>query len=296
MPAMYVLTLVATALSEDHVAVARACLTGAGEPRWLAEGVACDIAFEGPDPGAAEAAARGALGAAPVDLLAQPADARRKRLLVADMDSTIITVECIDEMADLLGLKPQIAAITERAMRGELDFPSALRERAGMLKGLAVADLERVYAERVRLTPGAETLVRTMTAQGAYAALVSGGFRFFTGRVRLAAGFDEDRSNELQVADGHLTGQVVEPILGAEAKLAALRELTEARCLSRDQTLALGDGANDLAMIQAAGLGLAYRAKPAVAAAAHGRIEHTDLTTALYFQGYGREEFVSASA
>lgn len=293
MRAMYVLTLVATSLSDDSVASARACLSGAGRPRWLADGVACDIAFEGPTPEEAEGAVRAALGDAPIDLLAQASEGRHKGLLVADMDSTIITVECIDEMADLLGLKAKIAAITERAMRGELDFEAALKERAGMLEGLAVADLDRVYAERVRLTPGAEILVRTMAAHGAYAALVSGGFRFFTGRVRQAAGFDEDRSNELEVADGKLTGRVIEPILGAEAKLAALRELTTARGLAPDATLAMGDGANDLPMIREAGLGLAFHAKPAVAAAARGRIEHTDLTTALYFQGYARSDFAA---
>ena len=290
---MFVLTLVAEDLTASLDATAAARLEGAGAPVWLADGRACDIVFGGPEPLAAEAAVRSALGAAPVDLLAQPVAGRRKRLLVADMDSTIITVECIDEMADMLGLKPQIAAITEAAMRGELDFPTALRQRVSLLRGLEIATLERVYAERVRLMPGARTLVRTMTANGAYAALVSGGFRFFTGRVRQAAGFDEDRANELAVANGRLTGAVIEPILGSEAKLAALHELTAARGVDPSQTLALGDGANDLQMIRQAGLGVAYRAKPVVAAAARARIDHNDLTAALYFQGYRTDEFAA---
>lgn len=294
MPAMHVLTLVASALSPDHVAAARRCLEGAGEPVWLAEGAACDIAFAAPEPLAAEARVRTALAGAAIDLLAQPAEGRRKRLLVADMDSTIITVECIDEMADMLGLKPQIAAITEAAMRGELDFPTALRRRVGLLRGLEVAALARVYAERVGLSPGAAALVRTMSAHGAYTALVSGGFRFFTGRVREAAGFHEDRANELAVADGRLSGEVVPPILGSEAKLAALQELAAAHRLAPTQTLAIGDGANDLAMIEQAGLGVAYRAKPVVAAAARARVDHNDLTAVLYFQGYAQREFAAA--
>jgi phosphoserine phosphatase len=293
---MYVLTLVASALTPGHVAAARGALQGAGAPRWLAQGRACDVPFGAPQPLDAEAAVREALAGAPVDLLAQPAAGRRKRLLVADMDSTIITVECIDEMADMLGLKPQIAAITEAAMRGELDFPSALRRRVGLLRGLEVAALERVCAERVRLMPGAAALVRTMAANGAYAALVSGGFRFFTGRVRQAAGFHADRANELAVADGRLTGEVVEPILGSDAKLATLAELTAARGLQPSQTLALGDGANDLQMIRQAGLGVAYHAKPVVAAAARARVDHNDLTAVLYFQGYSAGEFIAAPA
>jgi phosphoserine phosphatase len=290
---MHVLTLIADPLTAAHVAAAAGSLDGAGAPRWLAADQACDLPFGGPEPAAAEALARAALGTAPVDLLAQPTSGRRKRLLVADMDSTIITVECIDEMADMLGLKPRIAAITERAMRGEIDFPTALRERAGMLRGLAVADLEEVYRERVRLTPGARTLVQTMRAHGAYAALVSGGFRFFTSRVRAAAGFDEDRANELQVAEGALTGRVAEPILGAEAKLGTLQELSARLGLAPHATLAVGDGANDLPMVRAAGLGVAFRAKPVVAAAARARVDHNDLTAVLYMQGYSRSELVT---
>jgi phosphoserine phosphatase len=191
----------------------------------------------------------------------------------------------------MLSLKPKIAAITERAMRGEIDFPGALRERVALLKGLPVADLERVWRERIRLTPGARTLVMTMRSHGAYAALVSGGFSFFTSKVREAAGFDWDQGNELIVDGAALVGHVREPILDSQAKLVALRRLAAERGLSPGETLAVGDGANDLAMIGAAGLGVAFRAKPVVAAAARARVDHGDLTALLYFQGYRRAEF-----
>jgi phosphoserine phosphatase len=218
---------------------------------------------------------------------------RRKRLLVADMDSTIIEQECIDEMADVLGLKAQIAAITERAMRGELEFEQALRERLGLLAGIGEDDLQKVYLERVTLMPGARTLVRTMRTHGAYTALVSGGFTFFTTRVMERVGFDETRANVLEMAEGRLTGGVVGPVLGKAAKLATLQELAARNGLAAPLTLAVGDGANDLAMIKAAGLGVAYRAKPVVAAEAHAGITHGDLTALLYLQGYRRDEFVT---
>lgn len=281
----YVLTLVGKPLDPERAA---RLLDDAGAPDWLGPD-ACDLPFAGPDPSEAEARVRSALPG--IDLLAQPREGRRKRLLVADMDSTIITVECIDEMADMLGLKPKIAAITERAMRGELDFPTALRERVALLKGLRVAELERVWRERIRLTPGARTLALTMRAHGAFAALVSGGFTFFTSRVREAAGFDWDQANELVVEGEALTGTVREPILDSGAKLAALRRLAAERGLALEEALAVGDGANDLDMIRAAGLGVAFHAKPVVAAAARARVERGDLTTLLYFQGYRREEF-----
>jgi len=281
----YVLTLIGKALAPERAA---ALVEGAGAPDWLGPD-ACDISFEGPAPETVEPCLREALPR--IDLLAQRRAGRRKRLLVADMDSTIITVECIDEMADMLGLKPRIAAITERAMRGELDFADALRERVALLKGLPVADLERVWSERIRLTPGARTLVLTMRSHGAFAALVSGGFSFFTGRVRAAAGFDLDRANELLLDGAALSGAVREPILGSSAKLAALRELAAARGLDLAEAMAVGDGANDLEMIRAAGLGVAFRAKPVVAAAARARVDHGDLTALLYFQGYRRSEF-----
>jgi len=218
---------------------------------------------------------------------------RRKKLLVADMDSTIINVECLDELADMAGLKPQIAAITERAMRGELEFEGALRERVGMLRGLHLDALQRAYDERVRLNPGARTLVRTMAANGARCVLVSGGFSYFTSRVAMLAGFHAERANTLGEADGALTGLVGEPILGREAKLATLEQEAMALELPLSATLAVGDGANDLAMIEAAGLGVAYRAKPVVAARADAKVDYADLTTLLYFQGYGLDEFVT---
>jgi phosphoserine phosphatase len=228
----------------------------------------------------------------PVDICIQPVAGRRKRLLLADMDSTIINVECLDELADFAGLKAEISEITERAMRGELAFEGALRERVGMLKGLAASALQLAYDERVRLNPGARTLVRTMAKNGARCVLVSGGFTFFTTRVAEAAGFHANRANTLIEADGALTGQVGEPILGKEAKLAALKEEAAGIGAPLSATLAVGDGANDLAMIDSAGLGVAYRAKPVVAAQADAKVDYADLTALLYFQGYCVDEFV----
>jgi len=230
---------------------------------------------------------------APWDINLLPAQGRRKRLLVADMDSTIINVECLDELAGMAGLKPQIAAITERAMRGELEFEAALRERIGMLKGLGLDALQRTYEERVRLNPGAKSLVATMRAHGAHTMLVSGGFGFFTKRVAEAAGFHEERGNILLDDGAHLTGRVAEPILGREAKLQALEDGARSLRLDLSETLAVGDGANDLAMIQRAGLGVAYHAKPVVAEAAGAAIAHNDLTALLYLQGYSDAEIVA---
>jgi len=223
----------------------------------------------------------------------QPWNGRRKRLLVADMDSTIINVECLDELADFAGLKPHIAAITERAMRGELEFETALRERVALLRGLPVSALQRTFDERVRLNPGARTLVRTMAAGGARCVLVSGGFSFFTGRVAAAAGFHAERANVLIEESETLAGLVAEPILGREAKLQTLLQEAEALDLALSEILAVGDGANDLAMIEVAGLGVAYRAKPIVAAQANARVDHADLTALLHFQGYRDSEFVT---
>ena len=265
------------------------------EPHWLSPGEACELPFEAADEAAARAI-REEVGLrwrdAPIDVCVVPAAGRRKGLLVADMDSTIIQQECIDEMADMLGLKPRIAAITERAMRGELPFEAALTERLALLAGLAESDLQRVFDERVTLMPGARTLIATMRAAGALTALVSGGFSFFTSRVAAAVGFDVDRANTLEVVTGRLTGRVVGPILGREAKLAALEHYRDARGLAGAATMAVGDGANDLAMIKAAGLGVAYRAKPVVAAEAHAGITHGDLTALLFLQGYARAEFI----
>jgi phosphoserine phosphatase len=257
----------------------------------LGEG-ALDLLADSP-PVETHQAVKAAVGALPVDFAVQPVENRRKRLLIADMDSTIINVECLDELADFAGVKDKVSEITERAMRGELAFEGALRERVGMLKGLSVDALQACYDDRVKLNPGARTLVRTMAAHGARCALVSGGFTFFTSRVADAAGFHLNRANTLIEAGGLLTGTVGDPILGKEAKLAALREETAALGLTPADALAVGDGANDLAMIEAAGLGVAYRAKPIVAAQAHAKVDHADLTALLYFQGYTAAEFAS---
>jgi phosphoserine phosphatase len=262
------------------------------EPRPLGP-LAVDLAVEADETAPVRGAAERALEGLGVDVCVQAWNGRKKRLLVADMDSTIINVECLDELADFAGLKPHIAAITERAMRGELAFEPALRERVALLKGLPVGTLQQAYDERVRLNLGARTLVRTMTAHGARCVLVSGGFTFFTSRVAEAAGFHANRANRLDQADGALTGTVEEPILGREAKLKALLEEAEAVEAGLEQTLAVGDGANDLAMIEVAGLGVAYRAKPIVAAQAKARVDHADLTALLHFQGYSAAEFVT---
>ncbi|MEE2921154.1 MAG: phosphoserine phosphatase SerB [Pseudomonadota bacterium] len=234
-----------------------------------------------------------ALDAEEMDAALLPVANRRKRLLISDMDSTIIGQECLDELADFAGLKAEVSAITERAMRGELDFEGALTTRVAMLKGLALTALQQAYDARISLNTGARTLVETMKAQGAATVLVSGGFTFFTGRVAEEAGFVAHRGNTLIDDGAALTGEVGMPILGREAKLSALDEFSAAAGLSRNDALALGDGANDLAMIQAAGLGIAYKAKPIVAAEAHAAINHTDLHAALFFQGYCADDFVT---
>ncbi|MDP3175323.1 MAG: phosphoserine phosphatase SerB [Phenylobacterium sp.] len=278
------------------VSILPAALAGAGarvkEPRALGPG-AIDLLIEGEDIAAVRAAAEAALIGRPVDICVQPWEGRRKRLLIADMDSTIIGCECLDELADFAGVKAQVSAITERAMRGELAFEGALRERVAMLKGLPLSALQQTYDERVRLNPGARTLVRTMGAGGARCVLVSGGFTFFTGRVAKAAGFHADRANTLGEGAGALDGTVGEPILGREAKLSALQYEAAGVDAPLSATLAIGDGANDLAMIEAAGLGVAYRAKPIVAAQADAKVDHADLTALLYFQGYRAAEFVT---
>ncbi len=262
---------------------------GGGEPVLLSPGEAADIPLpELPDPAVLAAA----LAGAPIDAIALPAAGRRKRLLIADMDSTIVTGETLDELADFAGLKAQIAAITVRSMNGEIDFAAALRERVGMLRGLKLEALEATWA-RMRLTPGARELVATMRAHGALTALVSGGFTFFTGKVAALVGFDLHRSNVLEHDGTALTGTVAEPILDRDAKLATLRALCVAHGLAEEETLAVGDGANDLAMLRAAGLGVAFRAKPVVAAEARARVEHSSLRALLFAQGYRAEEIVS---
>lgn len=274
---------------------ARAILGNAGPAQWLWDEVAADIPFESgeliPTITQRLQEARGDL---PIDVVVQPRIGRRKKLFLADMDSTMIGQECIDELADFAGLKAHVAAITERAMRGEMQFEAALRERVALLKGLAVSVVDEVLAKRITPTPGGRELVMTMRANGAYTCLISGGFTLFTQAVAALIGFHENRGNTLLVENGKLSGTAAEPIVGREAKLATLIELREASGLDTLDTLAVGDGANDLGMIQQAGLGVAYHAKPAVAAAAAARIDHGDLTALLYAQGYRRDEFVSA--
>jgi phosphoserine phosphatase len=281
------------ALDSTVVDGARAILPSPGPARWLFGEVAVDIPFTGSEDIAGIAARlRQARGDLPVDIVVQPQAARRKKLFLADMDSTMIGQECVDELADFAGLKAHVAAITERAMRGEIEFEPALRERVALLKGLPVSTIDEVLKKRITPTPGGRELVATMRAHGAYTCLISGGFTLFTRAVAATIGFQENRANELKVEDGKLTGEVTEPILGRAAKLATLIELREAFDLDNIDTLAVGDGANDLDMVQHAGLGVAYHAKPAVAAAAAARIDHGDLTALLYAQGYRRDEFV----
>ena len=276
-------------------AIEGACSSAAivGEIDWLAPSRSFDIPFDG-DPDTVRAALRViATDDWLLDCNIVAVQNRRKRLLIADMDSTIIGCECIDELADMAGIKPKVAAITERAMRGELDFPSALRARVALLKGLPLEALARVYAERVRLNKGARALTATMRAAGAHTILVSGGFTYFTSRVADDAGFEENQGNRLLDDGKMLTGTVGEPILGREAKLRALVDAVARYGLSFADTLAVGDGANDLDMIARAGLGVAYRAKPVVAAAAGTAIVHGDLTALLYLQGYRANEIAA---
>lgn len=268
-----------------------------GKARWLSPGKAFDVAVEG-DAKTLLAHARHALEGAPCDVNVVAAEDRKKALLVSDMESTIINVECLDELAAIAGIGTKIAAITERAMRGEIAFDGALRERVGLLKGLPVAALEKVLREKVRLIPGALELVTTMKANGAYTLLVSGGFTYFTQRVAAMAGFDEHQSNTLNIEGDVLAGTVGEPILGREAKLQALERALSHLGLDASEALTIGDGANDLAMIQraggAGGLGVAYHAKPVVADAAGTSIAHNDLRAVLYLQGYSDDEIISA--
>jgi phosphoserine phosphatase len=282
------------ALDSTMIDAACAILPASAKPSWLHNEVAADIAFTSDeDPRAIAERLRQARGDLPIDIVVQPAATRRKKLFLADMDSTMIGQECIDELADFAGLKAHVAAITERAMRGEIAFEPALRERVGLLKGLPAGVVNEVLEKRITLTPGGPELVHTMRAHGAYTCLISGGFTVFTERVAAKIGFQENRANRLIVEDDKFAGLVAEPIVGRETKLATLIELREAFDLDTIDTLAVGDGANDLGMIEAAGLGVAYHAKPAVAAAAGARIDHGDLTALLYAQGFKRSEFVT---
>jgi len=283
------------ALDNAAIALAVGVFATAQDVRTLDPSIAIDIPFTpgGADDKAVAVRLRTALKDYPVDVVVQPLTNRRKRLFVADMDSTMIEQECIDELADYVGLKPHVAAITERAMRGEIAFEPALRERVALLKGLPVAVVDEVIEKRITLAPGGRTLLATMQANGAHTCLVSGGFTHFTSRVAAMIGFDEHRGNTLIVEDGQLAGRVQEPVLGREAKLETLIGLRDRFSLSPHDTLAAGDGANDIPMLDAAGLGVAYHAKPKVAQAAHARIDHGDLTALLYLQGYARADFVT---
>lgn len=267
----------------------------AGEARVLAAGDAVEFPFSGLSPASATEVIAEIAANVPVDFSVVPSAGRRKKLLIADMDSTIVTSECIDELADFVGLKDQVSGITKRAMRGELEFESALRERVALLKGLETALLPKIFEDRIHLTAGAKELVATMNASGAFTALISGGFSFFTRRVAALAGFQYEQANKLLEADGKLTGKVAEPILGRDAKRIALETFAQGRSLERDETMAVGDGANDIAMIEGAGLGVAFRAKPLLAEAADAHIEHGDLTALLYLQGYSQEEIQSSA-
>ncbi|MBT3703651.1 MAG: phosphoserine phosphatase SerB [Alphaproteobacteria bacterium] len=283
-------------LSDDLVAMAIGALEEAGAecsaPDWLSEHLACDIFFDGFSPSVGEASVRQYLRDMPVDIISQHQEYRRKKLLLSDMDSTIIEQECIDEVAAYAGLRDQVSEITEAAMRGELDFSASLVRRAAMLKDIDVEVLQKVYKERITVTPGARTLVQTMRKNGAWSKLVSGGFTYFTNLVSIETGFHDHQANRLEVIAGRLTGKVIPPILDNLAKRKALDKCVDALGLQGQETLAVGDGANDIPMLQEAGLGIAFHAKPLVAASSNARLDHADLTGALYAQGYRDEEFV----
>lgn len=261
---------------------------------WLAEGVALDIVLPaGLDVLEADAILRDLLATVPVDVAVQPSSGRRKRLLLADMDSTMIDQECIDELAAELGIKDRVAIITARAMNGEIAFEPALRERVALLKGLPASIVNDVIERRITLAAGGLTLVATMKRAGAHCALVSGGFTSFTDPIAARLGFHEQRANLLLEQDGKLTGEVAEPILGKEAKAHALDEISASMGITPAEAIVVGDGANDLDMIRKAGTGVALHAKPTVAAQAGVRIDHGDLTALLYLQGYRRDEFAA---
>lgn len=261
----------------------RACRLINGDMKRLSDN-AVEIAFSG-------AAQVDFLNDAPVDVNIVPADNRRKKLLIADMDGTMIPVECIDELADFAGVKDRVSEITERAMRGELGFETSIRERVNLLKNLPESVLAQCYAERIALNPGAKTLVQTMNKLGAMTALVSGGFTYFTQRVAAKAGFQLNQANTLLMHDAKLTGQVADPILGQQAKLETMTALCAEGGFSATDVLAVGDGANDAAMVGAAGLGVAYRAKPVLAEIATAQLYHSDLTALLSLQGISEAEY-----
>ncbi|MGE0095485.1 MAG: phosphoserine phosphatase SerB [Alphaproteobacteria bacterium] len=277
-------------IAEQARAALVACGADVGAPEWLAPGAACDIPFAHAALETAQAAVRARLGTMPIDLAAQSVSGRRKRLFVADMDSTMITGESLDELAAYAGKKDEVAALTARAMNGEVDYRSSLRARVAMLKGLKLSAMEEVAA-RIEATPGARALVQTLRAHGAYTLLVTSGFGYFSSRVRDALGFHDAVSNELEMDGDSLAGTVKEPILNRDGKREALERTAAERGIPLEAALAVGDGANDLDMLARAGLGVAFRAKPVVAAAARVRVDHADLTALLYLQGYRRDEF-----
>ena len=281
-------------LDSSLVEQARSFLAGAGVPHQLGPN-ATDIPFSPEKAGDQRALSKSLRELAnDIDVVLQPAADRRKKLFLADMDSTMIGQECIDELADYVGLKEHVAAITERAMRGDIAFEPALRERVALFKGLPIKVIDEVIDQHIRLRPGGRTLVATMRASGAFTCMVSGGFTLFTSRIAAMIGFDETHANELALDGDKLAGTVVEPVFGRDAKRATLVSLRTRLKLRNHETLVTGDGANDLDMILEAGLGIAYHAKPNVAAAAPARIDHGDLTALLYVQGYHQKEFVSA--
>lgn len=292
--------LVATLIShparpaiDPALALSASNVLGASGADWLWPGVACDIALPpSSDAAKSEDVLRSLLGSAPIDLAVQPAANRRKKLLIADMDSTMIDQECIDELADEVGVKAHVAEITARSMNGEIAFEPALRERVALLRDLDIGVVDRIVENRLTLASGGRTLVATMRANGAWTALVSGGFDLFTARISAMLGFDENRANRLIEHNGRLTGEVAEPILGRAAKAEALHDISARLKLTPADAIAVGDGANDLDMIRLSGTGVALHAKPSVAAEAKIRIDHGDLTALLYLQGYRQEQFV----
>ena len=302
----HVLTLIGAPdgppLEAGHIARVRARLPDAQEPDWLAEGEACDLPIdvagsprEGPVQEIVETA-RNALGGSAIDIACLPAAGRRKRLLLSDMDSTVIDQECIDELAALAGIGSEISAITTQVIRGDISFEDALNRRVALLRGQKSDLLEQAYKTRITLKPGARTLVQTMRANGAYCVLVSGGFTYFTGRIAGRLGFHEHMGNELLFENGLVSGKVREPVLGRGAKRVALDRLCRDRGLDCSDVLAVGDGANDIEMLRAAGLGVALHAAPAVRDAAGACVDRADLTALLYLQGYRKSEFVTANA